>query len=39
MLSVSQLYTIDDGMINEYGAIDGMRTGRGNQTTPRKYHY
>jgi hypothetical protein len=26
--------SFDDGMINEYGAVGGMRTGRGNQSTP-----
>jgi hypothetical protein len=27
-LSVTRLYRADDRMINEYGAIGGMRTGR-----------
>jgi hypothetical protein len=29
MLSVSRLYSVDDRMINEYGALGGMSTGRG----------
>jgi hypothetical protein len=32
--SLSRLYIIDDRMINEYGAVGGMRTGRG--STRRK---
>jgi hypothetical protein len=33
MLSISSLYTIGDRMVNEYGAVGGMRMGRGNQST------
>jgi hypothetical protein len=36
MLSVSGLYSVDDKMINEYGAVGGMRIGRGNGITRRK---
>jgi hypothetical protein len=28
MLSVSRLYSVNDGMINECGAVDGMRIDR-----------
>jgi hypothetical protein len=35
-LSVSRLYSISDRMSNEYGAVGGMRIGRGSQSTPRK---
>jgi hypothetical protein len=30
-LSVSRLHTAVDGIINEYGAGGGMKTGRGNR--------
>jgi hypothetical protein len=30
MLSVSRLYGVNDGMINESGVVGGMRIGRGN---------
>jgi hypothetical protein len=30
MLPVSRLYSTDDWMINEYGAVGGMQIGRGN---------
>jgi hypothetical protein len=30
MLSVSDLYNIDDRMINGYVAVGGMKNGRGN---------
>jgi hypothetical protein len=32
-LSVFRLYSIIDRMINEYGAVGGMRIGGGNQST------
>jgi hypothetical protein len=32
-LSVSRLYSAGDGMVNEYGALGGMRTSRGNRST------
>jgi hypothetical protein len=32
-LSVSRLYSVDGMMINEYGAIGGMRIGRGIRST------
>jgi hypothetical protein len=35
-LSVSRLYGDDDRMINEYGAVGGMKIGRGNRITRRK---
>jgi hypothetical protein len=35
-LSVSELYSIDDRMINEHEAVGGMRIGRGNRGTRRK---
>jgi hypothetical protein len=35
-LSVSRLYSVDDGMIDEHGAAGGMRTGKGNWSTWRK---
>jgi hypothetical protein len=35
-LSVSRLYGVGDGMINEYGTIGGMRISRRNQSTRRK---
>jgi hypothetical protein len=31
MLAVTILYSIDDRMINAYGAVGGMKTGRGNK--------
>jgi hypothetical protein len=31
-----RLYSVDDRMINEYGAVGGIRTGRGNGSTRRK---
>jgi hypothetical protein len=31
MLSVSALCSVDDRMINECGAVDGMNIGRGNR--------
>jgi hypothetical protein len=36
MLSVLGLYSIDDGMINEYGAVGGMSIDSGNRNTRRK---
>jgi hypothetical protein len=30
MLSVPIVYSVDDRMINECGAVDGMRLGMGN---------
>jgi hypothetical protein len=36
MLSVLTLYTVDDRVINGYGAAAGMIIGRGNQSTQRK---
>jgi hypothetical protein len=33
MQPVSKLYKVNDRTINEYGAIGGIRTGRGNQGT------
>jgi hypothetical protein len=35
-LSVSKLYIVDYTMINEYGAIGGMRIGSGNRSTRKK---
>jgi hypothetical protein len=35
-LSASRLHSDGDKTINEYGAVDGMRIGRGNRSTPRK---
>jgi hypothetical protein len=35
-LSVLGLYSVDDRMINGYGADGGMRIGRGNRSTRRK---
>jgi hypothetical protein len=35
-LSVSGIFRVGDRMINKYGAVGGMRTGRGNQSTRRK---
>jgi hypothetical protein len=34
--AVLRLYRVDDWMINEYGAVDGTKIGRGNQSTWRK---
>jgi hypothetical protein len=36
MLSVLRLYGINDRMINDYGAVGGMRIGKENQCTCRK---
>jgi hypothetical protein len=36
MLLVFRLYSTGDGMINEYGATDGMRTNRRNQSPHQK---
>jgi hypothetical protein len=36
VLSVSKLYSFDDGVIKEYGAVKGMKIGRGNRSTQRK---
>jgi hypothetical protein len=36
MLSVLRLYGIADRMINDYGAVGGMRIGKENQSTQRK---
>jgi hypothetical protein len=36
MLSVLRIYSIDNRTINEYGAIGGMRTDRGNRSTWKK---
>jgi hypothetical protein len=36
MLSISIPYSINDRIINEYVAAEGMRIGRGNQSTQRK---
>jgi hypothetical protein len=33
---VLTLYSVGDRMINEYGAVSGMRIGRGNRSTSRK---
>jgi hypothetical protein len=30
MLSVLGVYSTDDKMVNEYGAVGGMKIGRGN---------
>jgi hypothetical protein len=35
-LSVSGLYDVDDRIINEYGAVSGIRIGKGNRSTQRK---
>jgi hypothetical protein len=35
-LAVSRLYNVGDRMINEYGAVCGMRIGRGNRSIRRK---
>jgi hypothetical protein len=34
--SVPRLHSVDDEMINECGAVDVMRTGKGNRSTQRK---
>jgi hypothetical protein len=34
-LSLSRLYSVDDGMINKYGEVGGTRTGRENRSTRR----
>jgi hypothetical protein len=36
MLSVSGLHNVDDGMINECGAVSEMKIGRANQNTQIK---
>jgi hypothetical protein len=36
MLSVSMRRSIEGRMVNEYGAVGGMRFGRGNQNNGRK---
>jgi hypothetical protein len=36
MLWISGLYSINDGVINQCGAVGGMRTGKGNWRTGRK---
>jgi hypothetical protein len=36
MLSVQGTYSINDRMINECGAIGGMRTNKGDRSTQRK---
>jgi hypothetical protein len=36
MLSVSKLQSVNNRLINECGAVGGMRTGRGNEITRRK---
>jgi hypothetical protein len=33
MLSVWRPYSVDDGMVHGYGAVDGMRIDRGNGST------
>jgi hypothetical protein len=35
-LSVQRIHSVDDRMINEYGAVCGMRIGRGNRKTLMK---
>jgi hypothetical protein len=35
-LSVLRLYSVDDRMVNEYGAVGGLKVGRGNRITRRK---
>jgi hypothetical protein len=35
-VTVSTLSSVDDMMINDCGAVDGMKTGRENQSTLRK---
>jgi hypothetical protein len=36
MLSVSKLYSLNDKMINEYGAVGGIKVDRWNQSMQRK---
>jgi hypothetical protein len=36
LLSVSRLYSIDDKVINKYGAVGGMRVDRWKQSIQRK---
>jgi hypothetical protein len=36
MQLLSKLYSVDDAMINEYGAAGGMRSGRKIRSTRRK---
>jgi hypothetical protein len=36
MLSVSGLYSVDDKMAHECGAVGGMKSGRGNRSTRSK---
>jgi hypothetical protein len=36
-LSLSRLYIVDDGVINEYEAVKGKKIGRGNRSTRRKF--
>jgi hypothetical protein len=36
MLSVSKLYSVDDVVIDEYGAAGGVKIGRGNRSSRRK---
>jgi hypothetical protein len=36
-LTVLRLYSVGGKMINEYGAVGGMRIGRGNRITRRKF--
>jgi hypothetical protein len=36
VLLVLRLYSISDGIFNEYGTVGGMRICRGNQSTIRK---
>jgi hypothetical protein len=35
-LSVLRLYSVDYRMINEFGVVGGMRSGKGNRSTRRK---
>jgi hypothetical protein len=35
-LSISELYSVNDRTIDEYGAVGGMRIGRENRRTRRK---
>jgi hypothetical protein len=42
MLSVSRLLSIDDRMINEYGAVGGMRIGKETEVLEEnlpQYHF
>jgi hypothetical protein len=36
MLVVSKLYDVNDGLINKFGAVLGMRIGEGNRSARRK---